>query len=259
METVEKQNKQTQSLIALIFILIVITLGLSSYIIVNVHQEDYAFKTNQSEFDFLELSSLISQPNLNDIAFIAGVKDLKLKLSEFSTLQSQTENILTFVNKHPSHYVTEFSEPIVINSGFRLLFNFDNQNTDSQLIISGKENLQDNQWWENIHQLRIGYNNEEKGYYVSLLNGQKPNSIYYQIFKEIKRNQTFILKFNNEFGSSFSLLDLAGNTLTTVNLLEKKYQMPVGLFPYQSLQIGVNLPPKIGKLTINKFYLYEFR
>lgn len=241
METPNLPKSQLMLVLVLLVFVLISILSLAK-------QQSYKVtspNTSQAQ-EFFELSALLAD-SPTDLALLMGTKNLKPLMRN-----------LPQSNDKPNYY-SQLSDPIVINSGFKILLNFTEHNTNSQLIISGRENLQNNRWWENIYQLRLGYSKENKGLVISLLNGQKPNSIYYQIFKEIKKNQSFVLQFNDEFGSSFSLLDLTGNTLTTVNLLEKKYQMPAGLFPYQSLQVGVNLTPKIGKLTINKFYLYEFR
>jgi len=199
---------------------------------------------SQSMLNFYELSLLLVDEDLNAVANLVGVKNLLGLTNNFQ-----------FYNQK-DYYYTDFTEPIAVTSKFKLMFNFDNQNTGSQLIISGKNNLQDNQWWENIYQLRIGYSN--KNLVLSLLNGKKQNSIYYQQIKDIGKDQTFVIEFSDEYASSFSIKNLQGDTLAKVNLLDSLYEMPTGLLPYRSFKIGVNLPPKNGKLTLNKLLLYEF-
>lgn len=258
MQPVEKTTKN-QGLIILIIGLIIIFLGLNSYLFVQNNTANIA-ENNHDEFtNFFELSALISSNSAYDVALVYGAKDLKPYLNDFRALSDNQAQTLIFKNPEKKSYYGELTEPITLNSGFRLLLNFDNQTTDSEIVISGKENLQKNDWWQDIHQLRIGYNKEEKGYYVSLLNGQKEGSAWYQILKNTKPGESMILEFANSQGQGLLIKNIGGQILTELKAEEMtSLEMRDGLFPYSSLKIGINLPPSNEKLIINKFFLYNF-
>lgn len=257
MQPVEKTTKN-QGLIILIIGLIIIFLGLNSYLFVQNNTANIA-ENNHDEFtNFFELSALISSNSAYDVALVYGAKDLKPYLNDFRALSDNQAQTLIFKNPEKKSYYGELTEPITLNSGFRLLLNFDNQTTDSEIVISGKENLQKNDWWQDIHQLRIGYNTQEKGYYLSLLNGQKEGSAWYQILKNTKPGESLIFEFTNFQGESFLVKNMSGQILTQLDLTETKdLQMAQGLFPYSNMKIGINLPPDNGRLKINQLLFFQ--
>jgi len=255
------QNSESKAanktLIAAVIFLFLILLGLNSYLILLNKIHISIPSQDTGKLDFFEFSTMLANNSADDIALIAGVRDLRPLLANFNALTQKSGNKLQFTNPYKENYYGEFTEPIILNSGFRLLLNFSTQNTDSEIVFYGKENLQENEWWENIHQLRIGYNNEEEGYYLSLLNGKKEGSCWYQILENTKPGQTLILEFANNTGQAFWVKDTFGKILVQLDLTaERDLQMAQGLFPYSTFKIGLNLPPKDGKLILNKLFSY---
>lgn len=257
MQPVEKTTKN-QGLIILIIGLIIIFLGLNSYLFVQNNTANIA-ENNHDEFtNFFELSALISSNSADDVALVYGAKDLKSYLKDFRALSANQAHTMLFKNPEQESYYGELSEPITLSSGFRLLLNFNNQTTNSEIVISGKENLQENNWWQGIHQLRIGYNKEEKGYYVSLLNGQREGSAWYQILKNTKPGESMILEFANSQGQGLLIKNIGGQILTELKAEEiTSLEMRDGLFPYSSMKIGLNLPPDNGRLKIYQLLFFQ--
>ena len=252
-----QKTPKNQSLVFLILGLIIVFLGLNSYLFAS-KIKNYSYpNTDDSSLNFFELSALFKSSSAYDIALIYGARDLKPYLENFRAASSYQGKSLTFKNPEKESYYGEFTEPIIINSSFRLLLNFDNQNTESELILSGKDNLQNNNWWENIHQLRIGYNKEEKGFYLSLLNGQKEGSVWYKILANTKPSETLILEFTDFAGQGFLVKDVSGQVLAEIDSTElKSLDMAEGLFPYSSMKIGINLAPG-AKLKLNKLLIWQ--
>jgi hypothetical protein len=252
METVDKK------LGLLVLALLIILLGLSGYIFFLKQQGKYQPRNLGPNWDLYEFSTLLGTGSYEDIALIMGTKDLrqKLKFSEYA--KTKDKGVLLFTNPSDKYYAGDFSEPIVTSGAFRLLFNFDNQTTDSELIISGQDNWGDNQWWENIRQLRIGYNNEENGYYLSLRNGQEEHSCWWQFLENTKPGQSIIIEFADSQGRGFWVKDSGGQILKELDLTkETDLKMEDGLIPYSSFKVGVNLPPKTGRLLLHKLFFYE--
>lgn len=256
MQPTEKTTTN-KGLIILITGLMIIFLGLNNYLFVQKNTANIAEIKSDEFMNFYELSALISSNSADDVALVYGAKDLKPYLKDFRALSANQAQTLLFKNPEKESYYGELGEPITLSSGFRLLLNFDNQTTDSEIVISGKENLQENDWWQDIHQLRIGYNKQEKGYYLNLLNGQKEDSIWYQILENTKPGQSLILEFVNSQGQSFVVKDVSGQILTQLALTETEdLQMAQGLFPYSNMKIGFNLPPGNGRLKIKQLLFF---
>ncbi len=238
-------TNKTKVLIALVFFLLLITLGLSSKLLNTDENKPEPQIQSQKTLDFYQFSQLLATNNYASLALLSGALDLKPLI---------TKNTIVF-NSSKQDYKTQFINPIVLNSSFKILLNFDNQNTKSEVILSGKENLQTNVWWEHIHQLRVGYNS--KKLYLSLFNGLQPNSAYYQEL-DLVSPPILILEFNDSKGSGVIIKDVSGQELTNIVIANNpELEMKEGLFPYSNLQIGINLPPQ-GKLKLNQFWFYEF-
>jgi len=253
----ETANKR---IAVLVLVLLFVSLGLGGYIYLLKQQGKIRAGQSFDQWNFYELSSLLASDSDEQIALIAGVKDIKASFANFELAKQNKDNLFILANPSKENYAGEFSEPIVNSGPFRILFNFDNRNTDSEIILSGKDNWQDNEWWQNIHELRIGYNNEEGGYYLSLLNGQEEHSCWYQFLEKTLPRQSLILEFANSQGQAFWLKDTAGNVLVEVSLIkEDDLKMEGGLFPYSSMKVGVNLPPKGGKLILHKLLYYQLQ
>ena len=252
------QSHKNQKIIWVIITLLIVFLGLSCYIFVQNNSSKITENYHDEFTNFFELSALISSNSADDVALVYGAKELKPYLENFRAFSGYQGKSQIFKNPEQESYYGELTEPITLNSGFRLLLNFDNQTTDSEIIISGKESSQENNWWQDIHQLRIGYNKEEKGYYISLLNGQKEGSAWYQILENTKPGESLIFEFTNFQGESFLVKNMSGQILTQLDLTETNdLQMAQGLFPYSSMKIGINLPPDNGRLKINQLLFFQ--
>jgi len=251
------ETNKSRRLIALVLALFIITLGLGSFLIIRNQDEPERQTQDSQKLNFYEFSQLIARRDYDTLALLLGAKDLKPVLKKFAIAKPGSKPKVTFVNPDEYDYMGEMSEPIVNESGFRLLINFDNQNTGSEIILSGRENLQTKSWWSGIHQLRIGYNNNNE-WYLNIHNGRQENSVYYLTINKIKPRITFILEFVDTNGSRILIKDTSGQELAVVDIsANKDLKMPSGLFPYSDLKVGVNLPPQ-GKLIINKILYYSF-
>ena len=249
-------TNKTKVLIALVFLLLMITLGLSGKLLNANKNKINSQNKDLNSLNFYEFSQLLADYNYDDLSILVGVKDLKPLMPTEDLVKQKNKQYLDWKNSNNQKYIGAFSSPIIVDKGFKLLINFDNQNTNSEIVLSGKESLYSNYWWQDIHQLRIGYNNGE-GLFLNFLNGQQEQSTKYLNFQEFSPGDSILLEFTDPYGQQIKLMDIYGHLIYEINLAqEKELDLPNGLFPYANLKIGINLEPK-GKLRLYKLYLYE--
>lgn len=250
------ETNSSKALGLITLILLAIAIALFSYTSLLWRYGKIQDSSSLAQLNFMELSSLVRQPDLGEVALLLGVRDLKTALPSDESIYLNRQEQLVISNNNP-YWFSKISEPIVTNGPFKVLLNFNTQYTNSELILVGQSNSPTDEWWEGIRELRVGYNNEHKGYYLRLLNGLQENSCWYEILKDTTPSDSIILEFANALGQVLTVRDTAGEILGEVNLLEKKdLQMESGLFPYSTLRVGVSVEPKVGKIVISKMYLY---
>ena len=246
-----------KKLVLFAFVLATLSTGLFFAILLNKQNKIDNPLSKPSQLDFYEFSSLLAKNDYNSLALLTGITDLTGQLQNFNNVSKITNNQISFENSNNKNYYAEYAEPIVLDGGFKILLNFDTQNTESSIILSGQESSQTTNWWQDIIRIYIGYNKDEGKNYLSVHNGQQENSVYYYMFDKQDKSQSIILEFLNQIGSVMIIKNGMGQYLTEINFAnDKNLGLENGLFPYSSLKIGVSMAPN-STLILNKLYLYQ--
>lgn len=251
-------TSSTKKLILLVAVLLSISISLFFYAIFNQNIRTENLPTNPEKLDFYEFSALLATDDYSSLAILAGTIDLTGQFQNFANVTTIKNNRITFENQNKKNYYAEYAEPIVLEGAFRILLNFDSHNTNSSIILSGREGSQDSEWWQDVIRVYIGYNKDEDKNYLSINNGQQEQSVYYYLFEKKTKNQSIILEFADQIGSVMIIKNSVGQYLADVNLTaDKELGLENGLFPYSSMKIGISLPPDNGRLKINQLLFFQ--
>jgi len=248
--------KGNKILYLIFFVLLVVTIG----------EVAYYFFFNQP------MKKQVSSPEIN-VSSPERIEPTTVNISQAPNTQPQTQresakvNLISMLidkraqlkdgalildNTGGDNYLGYTSQPIKINSSFRILVNLEVEgNTDSQLTLSGKLKKLGGQWWEGIQTLFIIRTNNSLR--MELRDGRSPTSVLSLPFSELLSTDTFTLEFFDSQGKSFAVLDKEGKILDKVVLSElKELEFPTGLFPDSQMWAGINVGPK-SKATVNQF------
>lgn len=247
---------KTKVLTNITFVLLLVAVLLFGYTSLTLKFTKAPKQTEPANLDLYEFSSLVTEPDLTDTGLLFGVRDLKKNLAVLDNFSLNQKNQLVYRNQD-KHWHNQTLEPIVLESPFKILINFSTQNTNSELLISGRLNLQNKEWWQDLIRISIGYSKETNKAYISVRDGQQEHSLKYFGLDKVKANESIILEFSDPYGTNMLIYDKDLELLASFESEDYRSSFPFGLFPERQLHLGINVSPKNGILLINKLLLYE--
>ena len=253
---IENFNKQTIALTVIILVLFVITLGLG--LTINYSKLIRTIRTeSNNKLNFYEFTQLISSDDLEDLAVLINVKDLKLLFHKDESAQRTKNNVL-LINNNTNNWHGYDTRPIKINSDFRILLNFSGQNKDTAVTLSGQLSLPNQEWWENVHRMYITYNKKDKEFVLLIRDGTDlEKSEYISFCHGCLSNDTLIFKFADTQGKYLRIYNALGETVKEIDFTQlENASFPQGLFPNNQLFVGYNIPP-YSELRINKLFFQQ--
>lgn len=231
----------------------VIVLFIADLTILYLGYNKFFNKDGQTELDFHNFMQVLNIKNYQDASLLLNIIDLKEYFSRQKNIRVGDDKIQ--ITSDADTWFGFDSNPIVLNCPFRILLNFSGQNDYTALVISGKINTPEKEWWQNINRLYIAYNQKYQSSVLELRDGNSPHSKSFP-FKNNINGSSLILEFSDHQGKQLSVYDTKGTLLAKINIAKlKDKHFPAGLFPNNKMYVGVLLAPN-SKLVVNKLFYY---
>jgi hypothetical protein len=147
------------------------------------------------------------------------------------------------------------SDPIKIDSPFKILLSLNGEGGYTALTLSGRINMPKKEWWEGIHTMYIVA--KQDGITFELRDGRSPNSLLNWTYNATIPGTTYYVEFLDPEGREFAFLNEEEKVLKDVDLSKvQDAKFPQGLFPDKQMWLGVLLKPGT-KLQINQLTLIK--